>query len=270
MTVTGALVALTAGFAGVAFTRLAAFTALGRPGPVQRQRPARPVGNPARGGELGPLGRAGLLALMITTVALAAATPAEIHLLARGVAGAAGSTSLNTAVSSPWVLGPIFSDFSVLSPSWLAIELPAMIGLVLLTALALSRGRMLRVRTVPAWRSASGGVDGDYAYTPFGYANPTRRVLAGVLRSRVELRPPEPGALRQDDTTPHETGDTGLAYVSDVVEITETYLYRPLRAPLRALVTAARRLQSGRLDAYLLYLLLVLIVALAAAAATST
>ena len=264
---TGALVALTAGFAAVAFTRLAAFTALGRPGTAQPQR--RPDAQGRNGGELGPLGRAGLLALMLLTVGLAAGTPAEIHLLARGMAGAAGGTSLDTAVASPWVLGPIFSSFSVLSPSWLAIELPTMTALVLLVALGLSRGRMLHVRAVPAWRSASGGVDGDYAYTPFGYANPTRRVLAGVLRSRVELRPPQASAVpRPDDSTPHEAADTGLAYVSDVVEITETYLYRPFRTPLRALVTAARRLQSGRLDAYLLYLLLVLAAALAIAAAT--
>src|SRR5579859_6432798 len=67
--------------------------------------------------------------------------------------------------------------------------------------------RLLRVRRVPAWRSATMGVDGLDSYIAFGYANPTRRVLAGLLHTRS-------GA-------------------SDMVEVVEAYLYRPaLRSPL--------------------------------------
>jgi hypothetical protein len=47
--------------------------------------------------------------------------------------------------------------------------------------------RLLRVRRVPAWRSATVGVEGPDSYTAFGYANPTRRVLAGVLHTQAEL-----------------------------------------------------------------------------------
>ena len=43
----------------------------------------------------------------------------------------------------------------------------------------------------------------------------------------------------------------------------ETYVYRPLAQPLMMLVRAAKRLQSGRLDAYLAYMLIALIALIA-------
>jgi hypothetical protein len=41
-----------------------------------------------------------------------------------------------------------------------------------------------------------------------------------------------------------------------VVGVVETYLYRPALGFFMAVVTAAKRLQSGRLDVYLLYMLI--------------
>jgi hydrogenase-4 component B len=58
-----------------------------------------------------------------------------------------------------------------------------------------------------------------------------------------------------------------LGYRSDVIEVVETYLYRPLIQPLRMLVRTAKRLQSGRLDAYLAYMLMALIALIAIVAA---
>ena len=54
------------------------------------------------------------------------------------------------------------------------------------------------------------------------------------------------------------------------MELVETYLYRPLARPIRALVHTAKRLQSGRLDAYLTYMLIALVAILALATATQT
>ena len=54
-----------------------------------------------------------------------------------------------------------------------------------------------------------------------------------------------------------------LGYTSDVVEVVETYLYRPMLRPVMGLVHAAKRLQSGRLDAYLAYMLIALVALLA-------
>ena len=161
---------------------------------------------------------------------------------------------------------------------------------------AVSGRRMLRVRRVPAWRSATIGVDGPDSYTAFGYANPTRRVLANVLHTRSEVRvltaerdaaPPddtggaleadggpnvapgvaEPGGGAEPEGGAEEqvaaAGGPHLGYTSDVIEVVETYLYRPAFRLVAVTVTAAKRLQSGRLDAYLLYMLIALIAVIA-------
>jgi hypothetical protein len=202
------------------------------------------------------------------------------------------------------VLQPVFAGFSIVSPSWLWIVMPSLFVIVGLLVVALSGRRMFRVRRVPPWRSATAGVTGSSRYTVFGFANPTRRVLAGVLHTRTEIRRLAPadaaaaaltGALaaRPDGApggardggpggardggpggAPDDRGlsvDSGLeaagvphvGYDSDVIEVVEEYLYRPVLRPVLALARAARRLQSGRLDAYLAYMLIALIAMLA-------
>ena len=126
----------------------------------------------------------------------------------------------------------------------------------------LSGRRGFRVRRVPAWRSATIGVDGADSYTPFGYANPTRRVLASVLHTRAGVEDVVPPGGAADDV-PH------LRYASDVVEVVESWLYRPLARLFGGVVQAAKRLQSGRLDAYLLYMLITLIAVIAVVTATA-
>jgi hypothetical protein len=153
--------------------------------------------------------------------------------------------------------------------------MPLMLLLTALFTWAVSGRRLLRVRRVPAWRSATVGVEGADSYTAFGYANPTRRVLAGVLHTRAELREvmmTEDG--RDDGSGPPDRPDPALGeaaahlrYASDVVEVVETYLYRPTLGFFTAVATTAKRLQSGRLDAYLLYMLIALIAVIAVATA---
>jgi hydrogenase-4 component B len=186
---------------------------------------------------------------------IAALTPLEVRVIAAGLSPAVPAALTMGALRSPWVLQPVFAGFSILSPSWLWLEIPAMLVLVTLLTFGVSGRRMLRVRRVPAWRSATIGVDGADSYTAFGYANPARRVLSSVLHTRADVR--EVADPDGADGAPH------LSYVSDVVEVTETYLYRPA---LRMFAAAARRLQSGRLDAYLLYMLIALVAVIAVAA----
>lgn len=138
---------------------------------------------------------------------------------------------------------------------------------VLGVAILLSRGGLRRVRRVPVWRSATGGVDGADEYTPFGYANPTRKVLANILMTRTDLREVERASGGRVGDERAGPAGAHLGYTSDVVEVTETYLYRPLLRPLRWVVRAALRLQSGRLDAYLFYMLIALVAVIAVAVA---
>ena len=253
LAVAGAAVALTAGFAGVTFVRLLGLVVLG-PAP-------EPAPGPSGSHEYGWLGRAGVTALAVTCLGAAALTPLEIRLIGAGLSPLVPARVTLGALARPWVLGPVFPGFSVLSPSWLWIVMPTLLAGVILLSLLAARSRMFRVRRVPAWRSAAAGVTDTDQYTAFGYTNPTRRVLAGVLLTRSELHrieePAETGGEPGAPRVPH------LGYTSDVVELVEEYLYRPLGRPLMAVVRAVKRLQSGRLDAYLAYMLIALIAILA-------
>jgi len=213
--------------------------------------------------------------LAAACLAIAAVTPLEIRVIAAGLSPAVPASLTMGALKSPWILQPVFDGFSILSPSWLWLEMPVMLLLVGLFAWAVSGRRLLRVRRVPAWRSATAGVEGAGSDTAFGYANPTRRVLAGVLHTRAELREVMMEDNGRDDGSGvpdrPDAGGPGTAahlrYASDVIEVVETYVYRPALGFFMAIVTAARRLQSGRLDAYLLYMLIALVAIIAAVTA---
>jgi hydrogenase-4 component B len=226
----------------------------------------------ARGGaDYGWAGRVAVVVLAVCCVAIAAVTPLEVRVIAAGLSPDVPSALTMGALRSPWVLQPVFAGFSILSPSWLCLEMPVMLILVVLFTWTVSGRRLLRVRRVPAWRSATIGVEGADSYTAFGYANPTRRVLAGVLDTRSEVRQimleengSDDGAGPPDRPDPEETGQAAhLQYASDVVEIVEAYLYQPAFRAFMSVVAVAKRLQSGRLDAYLLYMLIALIAVIA-------
>jgi hydrogenase-4 component B len=182
--------------------------------------------------------------------------------IADGLTPVLPARAVTDALKSPWVLQPVFSGFSILSPSWLWVIMPALLAVVAALAWLASGGRLLRVRRVPAWRSATAGVSGPDSYTAFGFANPARRVLAAVLHTRAEVT--RHGAASGDGGQEAALPQAAhVEYSSDVIEVTEQYLYRPLRRPFELCVRQAQRLQSGRLDAYLAYMLIALIAALA-------
>jgi formate hydrogenlyase subunit 3/multisubunit Na+/H+ antiporter MnhD subunit len=277
----GAAVALTVGFAGVTFVRLVGLIVLGRGG--------GPSGGPQRGPQGGTGGRAAppcaggsrgvapsgqtlaVVVLAVSCLGIAAVTPLEVRVIAAGLSPDVPSALTMGALKSPWVLQPVFAGFSILSPSWLCLELPVMLLLVGLFSWIVSGRRLFRVRRVPAWRSATIGVEGADSYTAFGYANPTRRVLAGVLDTRAEIQQ----IMLEDDASDDGSGppDTAeaqdteqaahLRYASDVIEVVEAYLYRPAFRLFMSVVGVAKRLQSGRLDAYLAYMLIALVAIIA-------
>jgi hydrogenase-4 component B len=259
----GAAVALTVGFAGVTFVRLVGLIVLGNRTSEHRTAPGA--------ADYGWAGRVAVVVLAVCCLAIAAVTPLEVRVIAAGLSPDVPSALTMGALKSPWVLQPVFDGFSILSPSWLWLEMPVMLLLVVLFTWAVSGRRLLRVRRVPAWRSATIGVEGADSYTAFGYANPTRRVLAGVLDTRSEVRQimleengSDNGTGAPDRPDPEETGQAAhLQYASDVIEVVEAYLYRPVFRAFMSVVAVAKRLQSGRLDAYLLYMLIALIAVIA-------
>lgn len=249
----GALVALTVGIAGLTFVRLVGLTALGAPPSTSVQtRASWPA-------------RLGLGTLSVACLAVSALAPLQVRLVAAGLRQIVGDAT-SGALMSTWVLQPVFGDFSVLSPSWLWIALPALTLLAFGVAVASSGPRLWRVRRVPPWSSASPGVDRGVGYTSFGFANPMRRVLANVLRTQGRLDAAEGGPIPAVAT---RGVSRSLSYRVDVVEVVEHFLYRPLEVVLFAVVRTAKRLQSGRLDAYLLYMLIAVLAVLAVATAAA-
>jgi formate hydrogenlyase subunit 3/multisubunit Na+/H+ antiporter MnhD subunit len=266
LAITGAAVALTAGFAGVTFVRLIGLVVLGRPppAPVRAPVPQTPAPQTPARRDYGPGGRAAIVILAAGGLAIAALTPLEIRVIAAGLAPAVPAPAVLSALKSPWVLQPVFAGFSILSPSWLWLAMPALLAAITLVAWAASGRRLLQVRRVPPWRSATAGVSGPDSYTAFGFANPTRRVLAAVLHTQVETtRGGAAPAVAGPDRDPDPATAIHVGYRSDVVEVVEQYVYRPLRRPFLLLVQAAQRLQSGHLGAYLAYMLIALIALLA-------
>jgi hydrogenase-4 component B len=253
LAVAGAAVALTAGFAGVTFVRLVGLVVLG----PRSQR------DPSSQWDYGWLGRAGIVVLSAGCLAIAALLPLVIRVVSAGLAPVVAAGVTRGALRSPWVLQPVFSGFSVLSPSWLWIVMPLLALAVLAFTRLVSGRRLLAVRRVPAWRSATAGVDGQASYTASGFANPTRRILGAVLHSRTQVTP----VAVADDSDLEQSGSPepgpGTSYSTDVIEVVEAYLYRPLQRVVLVAVRLARRLQSGRLDAYLSYMLIALVALLA-------
>ena len=268
----GALIALTAGVAALVFVRLLAFTVLGRPN----------VADGKGGGETVPA-RTAFAATGLACFGLAAAAPLVVRFIAKGlVADVARSVTLG-ALKSPWVLQPVFAKFSALSTSWLFVVMPLGFLAVLGITTVLSRGKFFSIRRVPVWRSATPGVHGEDSYNAFAFANPVRHVLSNILGTQKEVEtvdnvePVETvetvdngGLAHGDAGGPGGTGEWGGPHVvfrASVAEPVESYLYRPAIASYLWLVRQARRLQSGRLEAYIGYMLVALVAVLILAAA---
>jgi formate hydrogenlyase subunit 3/multisubunit Na+/H+ antiporter MnhD subunit len=252
MALAGALVALTVGVALLCFIRLVGFVVLGPSTTPPTSTKATLDG--------GAAGRAGLVVMATSCLALAATAPWVVRFIAYGIGPVVPAHIVSGALRSPWVLQPVFANFSILSPSWLFVVMPVLLGAVAVSALALSRGKLLRIRRVPAWRSATAGAAGPDSYSPYGYANVLRHVLANVLGTR---RTVVVSSAKSQSSPAH----AHVEVQTTVVEPVEAYLYRPARVVWLRLATGAKRLQSGRLDAYVGYMLVALLVLLTLAVA---
>lgn len=252
----GALVALTIGIAAVTFVRVVSLTAFG---PPRLDEP----GYEGAGRRLDRqwLYRTSVAILVFGCLGVAAGAPLVVRMIAAGLAPIVGGQAAG-ANAAPWVLQPVFVDFSALSPSWLWIVLPTFAVLVAGTAAILAGRNPFRVRRAPAWSSASPGVGRGVGYTSFAYANPVRHVLATVLLTRSEL-------VNSSPATGSATSVPTLAYHVDVVDVIERYFYRPMIRAVLWMSRTAKRLQSGRLDAYMAYMLLAVLAVLAVVIATS-
>ena len=232
-----AALALTAGLGLLAFAKYYGFIFLG----AARERIDR-LREPSRL----PLG---LIGLGVVILFLGTVAPWEIHLLGAGLRPLLHFNAASATISHPLVLGPVFRNFSVLAPTWLSIALPAYAVLAFIVVRAM-RGRSVRaapVRRAPVWVSGSAVDLARVQYRPSAYSNPMRVILRGPLGFHARLIPGRGGTLTLETT---------------VTNTIERRLYAPATALALAITVRARRLQSGRLSSYLLYMLVAVIIAL--------
>lgn len=229
-----AALALTAGLGLLAFAKYYGFIFLG---PSRGDPPARTAHRV----------RLSLLAPGVVLLLLGAAAPWEIRWLGSGLRPLLGVDPASTVISHPLVLGPVFEHFSVLAPTWLTIVLPA----YALLAYALTRVTNHRgVRREPVWVTGSAATLRSVQYRPSAYSNPIRVVLRGPLGFRT----------RMIDGEDSPSGSPLLE--TTVVLAFDRFLYTPVSNLALMASRQVRRLQSGRLSTYLLYMLITLLLAL--------
>ncbi len=235
-----AALALTAGIGLLAFAKYFSFIFLG-----PCRDPDLRVSPRAPGDRHLSLWLPAFVILFLGTVA-----PWEIHAIGSGLHATLGFDPAATTISHPLVLGPVFANFSVLAPTWLTIVLPTY-ALLAFAIACVAGGR--RVRRAPVWVTGSGADLSAVQYRPGAYSNPMRVVLRGPLGTRTRVT-----AGAQDE---QQAGSAVLE--TGMVLAVDRYLYKPLTNLALAGNARVRRLQSGRLSTYLLYVMIALILALA-------
>jgi hydrogenase-4 component B len=132
-------------------------------------------------------------------------------------------------------------------------SLALVVGVALVVA-AMWRARgSRRAEPAPAWACGQPAAPA-LAWTSAGFTKPLRLVLESVLRPRREVSVRARGAVVQE-----------VVYRGEVPHLFDTHLYEPVTRLARRAAGRARRLQSGSLRAYLLYLLALLVAVLALA-----
>jgi len=228
----GAILALTAGLAALAFVRAIGMTFLGLP----RE------GSIVPGGEA-RWSRVGMLLLAGASLGIGVAAPWVVKVLQRGTLPVGGGAAIGHISQLGWLIEPGYPSFASISPTVLALTLTGFaVGAACLRYLASLR----RGRRVPVWASGV-AVSGRRAqYTSIGYANMVRVIFNVVYRIRTQLqsigdqRFPERLSMMRAEPRIFDPG----------------WVYRPVTAAFLRAADIVRNVQAGPLGLYLLYLLL--------------
>jgi hydrogenase-4 component B len=130
---------------------------------------------------------------------------------------------------------------------WIAVVLVALTG-----GLTLLRGSR-SAAPAPAWASGQ-RLEPELRWTSAGFTKPLRLVLELVLRPQREITVRSEGGVLQ-----------AVSYSGHVPQLIDDHLYAPLERVSLAAAAQARRLQSGSLGTYVVYLAALVLVLLAAA-----
>jgi formate hydrogenlyase subunit 3/multisubunit Na+/H+ antiporter MnhD subunit len=235
ITLAGALVALTAGLAALAFVRATGITFFGLP----RDRSIEPAPEPLTA-------RLGMGVLALASLAIGVGAPWVVKILQRGTYPVGGATAVGHISQPGWLIEPGYPKFASISPTVLALTLTGFaLGAAALRYLASVR----RARRAPVWASGV-RVSGRRAqYTSIGYANMVRVIFNVVYRVRTQLQ--SIGDQRFPERLSMMRADPKIFDAS--------WLYRPITSTFLRIAELARNIQAGPLGLYLLYLLAVFV-----------
>ncbi len=238
------MLALTAGLAVACFVKAFGITFLAIPrSPEAEHAQEAPL-----------LMRAGMVLLALACVALGLAPFVIVPVMGRVIAGLSGMPAaqlqftLGLSLASP-------NGFGRMSPTLLAAGLLLLLALVPVLMLILRVNR--KRRAGESWGCGRIGQTPRMEYTATAFAEPLRRVFAELYRPTKELTidfHPESKYFVQS-----------IEYRSEITPWFEKYLYEPGLWLVRLLAALVRRMQSGSLNAYLVYVTMALLILLLSA-----
>ena len=144
------------------------------------------------------------------------------------------------------------NGFASMSPTLVALGLLVLLGLVPLVMLIFRVNRRLRVSE--SWGCGRVGQTPRMEYTATAFAEPLRRVFAELYRPTKELS--------IDFHPDSKYFVQSIEYRSEITPWFEKALYGPLLRFIRACATVTRRMQSGSVHMYLVYVTVALLILL--------
>jgi hydrogenase-4 component B len=236
MALAGAVLALTAGLAALAFVRAIGMTFMGLP------RAPLPDGS----GETA-LMRGALLTLGLASLAAGVAAPWVVKVLQQGTSPIGGQAAIGHISRLGWLIEPGYAKFASISPTVLALTLIAFATGAACIRYAVRLRRHARV--VPLWASGVSASGERTQYTPMGYANMVRVIFNVVYRVRTRLE------SHGDQRFPERLS---MAH-SEPRIFDAAWLYRPITSAFMRSAELVRNIQAGPLGLYLLYLLIAVV-----------
>jgi hydrogenase-4 component B len=194
---------------------------------------------------------AGMALLALTCVALGLAPFIVVPALGRVLTGVGGlpdtqvAFTLNLSLVAP-------NNFASMSPTLVGLGLLVLLGLVPTVMLVLGVNRRLRIGET--WGCGRAGQTPRMEYTATAFAEPLRRVFAELYRPTKELSID----FHQDSKYFVQS----IEYRSEVTPWFEKALYEPLLWFIGLLASLTRRLQSGSVHMYLVYVAVALFILL--------
>ena len=194
---------------------------------------------------------AGMALLALACVALGLAPFVVVPALGRVLIGVGGlpdtqaAFTLNLSLVAP-------NNFASMSPTLVLLGLLILLGLVPTVMLILGVNR--RLRRGETWGCGRAGQTPRMEYTATAFAEPLRRVFAELYRPTKELSID----FHQDSKYFVQS----IEYRSEVTPWFEKALYEPLLWFIGLLASLTRRLQSGSVHMYLLYVAVALFILL--------